>query len=100
VLALSDPVRALETFKREHRKIDLVITDIIMPALSGKDLLHKMRAIDPAARVLEISTFGRIIDLPGESAPDGFVQKPFEAPSLASAVRKVLDSHGKVLNNN
>jgi PAS domain S-box-containing protein len=100
VLTSSDPLYALKTFQSEHRKIDLVITDMAMPTMSGKELIHAIRAINPATRVLEISAYGRIVNLSGEDAPNEYVQKPFEARSLASAVRKILGKEpGRVLNN-
>jgi PAS domain S-box-containing protein len=100
VLTASDPLYALKTFQSEHRKIDLVITDMAMPTMSGKELIHAIRAINPAARVLEISAYGRIVSLSGDDSPNEYVQKPFEARSLASAVRKILGKEpGRVLNN-
>lgn len=94
VFSANDPHRAIEIYKREHLKIDLVITDVAMPTMSGKELVQAMRKINPTARILEISAYGNVVRPAegGAAAPDAFVPKPFETHTLATAVRKILDS--------
>ncbi|HWR71549.1 MAG TPA: PAS domain S-box protein [Nitrospirota bacterium] len=94
VFSANDPHRAIEIYKREHREIDLVITDVAMPTMSGKELVQEMRKINPAARILEISAYGSVVKPAerGPASPDAFVQKPFETHTLATAVRKILDA--------
>lgn len=75
----------------EHRP-DLVLMDIVMPKLSGKEALKKILALDPSARVIMISSLGTD-DAVTECLQAGarrFVQKPFESQQLLNAMRSVL----------
>ena len=94
VYTAADPQRAIELYKREHKKIDLVITDVAMPTMSGRELVQAMRKINADARILEISAYGNAVRPAegGAAAPDAFVPKPFETHTLATAVRKILDA--------
>jgi DNA-binding NtrC family response regulator len=81
-------------FKSSAETIDLVVTDVVMPGMSGRDLVDDLSAIQPGISVLYISgyTDEAIVDH-GVLDPDvHFVQKPFTPQQLALAVRKVLDN--------
>ncbi len=71
---------------------DLLITDAVMPSISGVELARRIRASHPGLKVLFISGYS---DQPGErdqSAAEGaaFLQKPFSADSLGRKIRQVL----------
>ena len=91
VLATGDPVDALDMFKKAPDNISLVITDIVMPLMNGKELAREMRAIKPGVRILEISGYTGYVE-EGADKSEGFVQKPFESLYLLSTVRKILDT--------
>src|SRR3990172_9256309 len=91
VLATSNPVDALDLFKKEPDNISLVITDIVMPLMNGKELAKEMRAIKPGVRILEVSGYTGYVE-EGADKSEGFVQKPFESLYLLSTVRKILDT--------
>ncbi len=93
VLATSDPVDALDMFKKAPDNISLVITDIVMPLMNGRELAKEMRAIKPGVRILEISGYTGYVE-DGADKSEGFVQKPFESLYLLSTVRKILDAKG------
>ncbi len=93
VLATTDPVDALDMFKKAPDNISLVITDIVMPLMNGRELAKEMKAIKPGVRILEISGYTGYVD-EGEDKSTGFVQKPFESLYLLSTVRKILDTKG------
>ncbi len=93
VLATSDPVDALDMFKKAPNNISLVITDIVMPLMNGRELAKEMRAIKPGVRILEISGYTGYVE-EGADKSEGFVQKPFESLYLLSTVRKILDTKG------
>ena len=82
----------LEEFSAHCGEIDLVILDMIMPDLSGKDVFARMKEIDPKVRVLLSSGYSlnsqanEIL----ESGCEGFIQKPFSLQVLSTKIRKVL----------
>jgi CheY-like chemotaxis protein len=93
VLATSDPADALELFKKAPDNISLVITDIVMPLMNGRELAKEMRTIKPGVRILEISGYTGYVEESADKS-EGFVQKPFESLYLLSTVRKILDTKG------
>ncbi len=98
VLAADNPISALDIFKTFPEKIALVITDIVMPLMNGKQLIEDIKVIKPNAKILAISGYGKhVIDgvnLREDIRADGFLQKPFESSYLRSLVRKILDEEG------
>jgi CheY-like chemotaxis protein len=90
VLLAGDGVEALEVYERQPERIDLVVLDLTMPRLSGRDALERLRRINPRVRVLLASGY------PGEQGPGatgalGFISKPYRAQHLARMVRQALD---------
>jgi DNA-binding NarL/FixJ family response regulator len=74
---------------------DLVILDLTMPVLSGRDALRKLVQIDPSVRVLFASGFSADhLDGPERDHVLGFVGKPYSCDDLARAVRTALDHAG------
>jgi FixJ family two-component response regulator len=74
--------------------IALVVTDVVMPGMSGRDLVDELSAIRPGISVLYISgyTDEAIVEHVVLGTDAHFVQKPFTPQQLAFAVRKALDS--------
>jgi PAS domain S-box-containing protein len=94
VLLAEDGQQALELYQRERPRIDLIILDLTMPNLSGRDTLRHLRQIDPSVRVLLSS--GYSADHVGDEERElvrGFVNKPYRPGDLTAAVRKALDSN-------
>jgi len=93
VTATTRPARALEIFRRNPARFDLLITDKIMPEMRGMQLRDEIRAIRPDIKHFFIS--GHSIGAePGGSrieidAP--FLQKPFTQRELSNKIREVLD---------
>lgn len=80
---------------REHTgTIDLMVTDVVMPEMSGREVADRLRKLRPATKILYMSGFtDDAILLHGVlSAEDAFLQKPFTSSALASKVRGALDS--------
>jgi two-component system cell cycle sensor histidine kinase/response regulator CckA len=90
VLTAEDGQQALETFQKQWTEIDLVILDLTMPRLSGKDALREMLEIDPEARVLFSSGYFAE-DLTEETGSVlGFINKPYHPNELTEKVRAAL----------
>jgi YesN/AraC family two-component response regulator len=93
VLAAEDGGDALRVASDVDLLVDLVLTDIVMPEMSGRELVEALHAGRPALRVLYMSGYTddeivrRGLHDPGMS----FIQKPFTAENLAMQVRKALD---------
>jgi two-component system cell cycle sensor histidine kinase/response regulator CckA len=77
---------------RDTEKVDLLLTDLVMPEMPGPELAARVRALAPAVRVLFMSGYSELPQRQGELDPGApLVRKPFAADSLARAVREVLD---------
>jgi PAS domain S-box-containing protein len=84
---------ALEQIKTESLKIDLIITDLIMPELNGKEFIEKVQNFNPEIKVIYVSgyTDNHIVHNGMLEEGVNFVQKPYSVKTLAAAVRRVLD---------
>jgi two-component system cell cycle sensor histidine kinase/response regulator CckA len=94
VLAAGDAAAALRLVERHGGTIHMLLTDVVMPGLSGRDLADKLAARRPGIRVLYMSGYpGDAVVQHGELPPgSAFLQKPFSPDSLARKVRDVLDA--------
>ncbi len=85
VIGYATPADALSSF---DTPIDLLLTDVVMPGMSGKDLTDRLRAAQPGLRVLFMSGYtDNVMDRYGlDAAGDMLVHKPFNAQQLLAAV--------------
>lgn len=96
VLEAGDGVDAVDLFERERDRISLVLLDMTMPRLSGRDAFQQMRQIDPGVRVLFSSGYSPedVSEIDGSA---GLLTKPYRPNDLLVAVRKALSpSRGSV----
>jgi two-component system, cell cycle sensor histidine kinase and response regulator CckA len=93
VLEARHEVEALEICKRHPAPVHLLLTDVVMPVMSGRELAEQVRALRPEIRVLYVSGYtDDAVVLRGVLAADmEFLQKPFTPEGLARRVREVLD---------
>jgi DNA-binding NtrC family response regulator len=93
VLPAASAEEALTLLKQKTRPVDLLLTDVIMPGMNGKQLFDKISASYPGMRVLFMSGYtDNVIAHHGVIEPGvHFIQKPFSVQSLAAKVREVLD---------
>ena len=92
VLAASNGAEAREQFAQHRGSIDLLLTDIVMPGVSGPDLFRSLTAKHPALRVVYMSGYTEeAIERQAEHDHGRpFVQKPFTAAALVEAVGDAL----------
>lgn len=93
VISVGSALEALDVFSQQGEKISLVILDLVMPSVGGKDCLSELLKINPKAKVLIASgylTDAVILETLNYGAK-GFVAKPFRVKELLIQVRKVLD---------
>lgn len=93
VLATSDPDEALRISTSYPGAIDLLVTDVIMPGMSGPELMEKMIAARDRLKVLYMSGYSEEDLKQHRIAMEGelLIQKPFGPQVLADKVREVLD---------
>ncbi len=89
VVDYATPADALSGF---DAPVDLLLTDVVMPGMSGKELTDRLRVAQPGLRVLFISGYtDNVMDRYGlDAAGDMLVHKPFNAQQLLAAVQGVL----------
>jgi signal transduction histidine kinase/CheY-like chemotaxis protein len=93
VLDAGDGQEALEQVEQHAGPLDLLVTDVIMPRLGGRELAQRLRARHPRMKVLYLSGYANDNLGPHSLAGAGvsFLQKPFTPMTLARRVREVLD---------
>jgi CheY-like chemotaxis protein len=94
VLAAPSGADALRVAERHGGPIHLVLTDVVMPGIGGRELVRQLGAIRPGTKVLYISGYSdEAIARHGVLDPGtAFLQKPFTPDGLANKVRAVLDA--------
>ena len=94
VITATDGAGALEAVDPAVR-LDLVVTDVVMPGRSGPEFVRQLRRTRPRLRALYVSGFAPRFATSGASSPDlepHFLQKPFTLTEFIDAVREVLDA--------
>jgi len=85
--------RALEIYRRERDRIDLVILDMLMPGMGGAETFQQLKGVDPQVRVLLSSGYsvdGEAQEVMAAGAR-GFIQKPYRLAALSQKVAEILD---------
>jgi len=95
LLSTADPRHALRLVGRHAEPIHLLLTDIVMPLMSGLQLAEEVRALRPGVKILFMSAYRteEIEDHRVRLTPRGlFLDKPFTVAWLQQIVRAVLDT--------
>jgi CheY-like chemotaxis protein len=92
VIAARDGDEAMHVCQAHPDPIHLLLTDLVMPGITGRELARRLLRIQPGMKVLCMSGYSDAVEDPAGAA-DTIVhlQKPFTAESLATSVRHVLD---------
>jgi CheY-like chemotaxis protein len=96
VLEASDGLEALRLGEGHPGPIHLVVTDVVMPQMNGRELVQRLHPLHPDMKVLYISGYTDDATVRGGAPEAGvhFLQKPFTPDTLARAVREALDRRG------
>jgi PAS domain S-box-containing protein len=94
VLAAATPAEALSLCAETARPIDLLLTDVIMPEMNGKELKEQISALQPDIRVLFMSGYTEDVISSNGVIDENleFIRKPFSNSELAAKIRRVLDA--------
>jgi len=93
LLQAAGPTSALELARMWAGPIDLLLTDIVMPDLSGDELARELRKARPHLRVVYMTGYSGEIDVAALRIDGAVVQKPFTRESLLAAVAGALAEH-------
>jgi two-component system cell cycle sensor histidine kinase/response regulator CckA len=89
----STGTEALRLFNEHASSIQVIVTDVVMPGMSGGELAQRVRAMRPAVRILFLSgyTDDKVVRRGVLHGEEDFLQKPFTPMELAQRVRAALD---------
>ena len=91
VIEGEDGAAALEIFKKEHQRVDIIVTDVVMPKMNGADFAKAADRIRPGVKILFISGHperaGAGLDPTGVT---NLLMKPFTADTLAARIKEMI----------
>ena len=93
VLVAQSGEEALSIWEKNKDKIDLVLTDIVMPKMSGRELIERLLTFNPNLKILYMSGYTQkeIAHHSVKNKHISFIQKPFNIAELAKKVRETLE---------
>jgi CheY-like chemotaxis protein len=93
VTCCKDGAEALSYFRENHKEVDLVVLDMIMPNVSGDECFHEMHKINSGVPVIISSGFseGNEVQTLMQKGAKLFLQKPFNSETLSEAVAQFIN---------
>ena len=87
---------AAATYRDKRREIDLVVLDMILPGISGSEVLKMLQEIDPGVKVVLSSGYGLQDDVQNvmEMGCCAFVQKPYKFAELSRVIHQAINQPG------
>jgi two-component system, cell cycle sensor histidine kinase and response regulator CckA len=94
VIAAGNGKASVDLYRQERHQISLVILDLNMPEMDGKECLQALLAVDPQVKVLVASGFSAHASAKEALAAGakGFIGKPFRVKELLRQVRRIIDA--------
>jgi CheY-like chemotaxis protein len=87
ILTANSGTKALAVLSRDDVQVDMVVTDLVMPGMGGRELVERIRQLAPKVRILCTSGYVMPADKKGGTA---YLQKPFTSDDLLAKVKRVL----------
>jgi PAS domain S-box-containing protein len=93
-----DGKAGVEFYRTRLATIDLILLDINMPVMGGKQAFEELRTINPLSRIIIVTGYGRegVETSSFSTRVNGFLQKPFQLEMIARKVRDILDERTRV----
>ena len=92
VIAVESGKKAVDTFQEKSDSIDLVILDLVMPDLGGAEVVDAIKDINPDAKIMLSSGYGRDADTADlMQSCHAFIQKPFSMKDLTATLADILE---------
>ena len=98
VLPAKIPAEALELAEEHAGDISLVITDVVMPGMNGRELAERLHSFSPDIKILFMSGYTSDVIAHRGVLEEGvnFISKPFSTKDMSAKVRSILDASGPV----
>ena len=92
VIEASNGVAALTAFEQEQERVDVIVTDMVMPEMGGREFARKVRAIDPELPIVFVSGYTDDDELRKSGLDDRsfFIEKPFTPEQLLARLREAV----------
>lgn len=87
VFTAANGQKALEIFEQKREEIDVVVTDLVMPLMNGRDLIERLRGLSPGVKVICASGIVR----PAAGEERHHLRKPFTCQELVRKIKEVLE---------
>lgn len=87
VIEAGNGQQGLESFTQHHEEVRLILSDVVMPQMTGTDLIQRIRNIDPSMPVMLMTGYASDVDVP-QTIP--VLSKPFTLESLLHTVESCL----------
>ncbi len=94
VTVCKDGIDAIEYYEKNYNEVDLIILDLIMPLLGGKQTFNELKKINPSLKVILSSGYsidGEVQELM-DNGVQGFIQKPYIKSDISNIVYEVIHS--------
>jgi two-component system, cell cycle sensor histidine kinase and response regulator CckA len=97
VMEAGDGTTGLNLFRARECEIDVILLDVTLPGMSGREALQELRRIRPGVKVILTSAFseGEVLSSIGEQDPWDYLRKPYRVTDLTSLLGKVLSEQSK-----
>lgn len=94
IFAAASPQDALTICREVAQPIDCVVTDVIMPGMSGRQLVEEISTLRPGIRALYMSGYTSDVIAPHGVLDEGasFIQKPFDMNAIHQKIQEVMNS--------
>ena len=93
VILAKNGKEGLEVYRQKQDSIDLILLDMIMPVMNGKDCFHKLKEVNPKVKVILASGFSKDEDIEIMKQQDlcAFISKPYHCNELLNLVAEILN---------